>query len=299
MNTDVEELLTEQLRKQAESTAWRPELLDGALRRHKARRTRGRLLFPGLAVGVAGAVVLSVASVAVPGRSVRTAVHPKAQTVAYVVSRAQSAMAAADADVLRIQTHMPDGWMYTLWFEVRPVLQLRIDVQSPSGPLQDTFADGSRVLTVDFRNRIWWTVQRPRSSGSQVTLMLPGEAMVPLLSAGTGFGGLWLPTPQNLRHELADGAFRLAGRQASNGARLLHLQGTGASDRGVNIWVNAASYLPVRSSMLVRVQTGRRLGWMLLSSRLTWLSATRPNLVVLTPRIPAGFKHQEPQCPCG
>jgi hypothetical protein len=296
MNADVEELLTEHMRSQAELAVWRPELLHEALRRQRSRRARQRVLLPALAVGVAAAVALSVA---VPGRSVRTAAHPKAETVAYVVSRARSAMAAADADVLKIQTHMPDGWSYTLWFEVRPALQLRIDVQSPSGPLQDTFADGSRILTVDFRNRIWWTVQRPSSSGSHVTLMLPGEAMVPLLSVGSGFGGLSLPTPQNLRHELADGAFRLAGTQTSNGASLLHLQGAGASDRGVNIWVNAASYLPVRSTELIRAQTGNRLGWMLLSSRLSWLPASPQNLADITPGIPAGFRHQEPQCPCG
>jgi hypothetical protein len=297
MNADVEELLTEQMRRQAEAAAWRPDLLRRALRRHSSRRARHRALLPALAVGVAGAVALSVV---VPGRTAPARVAPKVQTVGYVVSRAQSAMAAVEADVLKIQTDMTNGWSYTLWFEVRPTLQLRIDVVSPSGRLQDTFADGSRILTVNFKARIWWTVRSPAGTGgSRVTLMLPGEAMVPLLSVGTGFGGLDLPTPQNLRHELADGAFRLVGTDITDGARLLQLQGTSGSDRSVNIWVSAASYLPVRSSQLMRTQTGSRLGRMLLTSRLSWLPATHPNLAALMPRIPAGFRHRPPQCPCG
>lgn len=300
MNADVEELLTEQMHREADAAAWRPELLNGALRRRKIRRARGRVLIPAMAVGVAAAVVASVA-LADAGRVAPARIAPKVQTVAYVVNRAKSAITAADEDVLEVQTRAASGWSYTLWFEVRPVLQLRVDVANTSGWSEEVFADGFRITTLDFQNHTWWAVQLPSGARPKhAILMVPGEAMVPLMTVGSGLGGaLALPTPQNLRRELADGKFRLAGQETIDGTRVLHLQGASPSDRSVNIWVNAASYLPVRSSELIRSQTGNRLGWLRLNSRLTWLPATVANLAQLRPGIPAGFKHQPPQCPCG
>lgn len=301
MNADVEELLTEQMRQRAAATRWRPELLDGALRRHKVRRTRGLVMFPVLAVGIAAAVALSVA-VAVDGRSPAPAkAGPKAQTVAYVVNRARSAITAADADVLEVQTRASYGWSYTLWFEIRPAMQLKADVANKSGRTQEVFATGTRILTLDFQTRTWWAVRLPPDMrGRRVALMVPGSAFMSLLSvSAAGLSKLALPTPQNLRSELTDGTFRLVGTEDIGGTRLLHLQGDASSNRGINMWVNTATYLPVRSSVLIRVQIGRRLGWQRLSSRLTWLPATAANLAALKPSIPAGFRHRAPQCPCG
>ncbi len=301
MNTDLEELLTAQMRGQAQATAWRPELLDGALRRHKARRIRGRLLFPVLAVGVAAAVAVSVA-LAAPNRTAAPAkVAPNVQTVGYVVSRAKSAITAAAADVLEVRTQTSNGWSYTLWFEIHPVLQLRVAVANSSGRTQEVFANGSRMLTLDFQTRTWWSVPLPPSMrGKHVTLMVPGSAFMPLLAvSAAGVSKVALPTPQNLRAELTDGAFRLVGTGTVAGTRVLHLQGDASSNRGVNMWVSSATYLPVRSSVRIRVQTGKRIGWLQLSSRLTWMPATAANLALLKPGIPAGFRHQAPQCPCG
>ncbi len=301
MNAEVEELLTEQMRKEAAAAAWRPELLAGALRRRKARRARGRLLLPALAVGVAAAVAASVA-LAAPNRSTApTRVAQKLQTVGYVVSRAKSAISAAGADVVEVQTSASNGWSYTLWFEIRPVLQLRSEVANASGRTQEVFASSTRIITLDFQTRTWWTVQLPPAlRGKKLALMVPGSAFMSLLAiSAAGLAQVALPTPQNLRSELTHGAFRLVGTQTLGSTRLLHLQGDAPSNRGVSMWVNAASYLPVRSSVRIRVQTGKRLGWMQLSSRLTWMPATAASLALLKPSIPAGFKHQAPQCPCG
>jgi hypothetical protein len=299
MNTKVEDLLAEQMRIEAQAATWRPELLHGALRRYRNRRLRHKAALPALAVGVAGAVAASVA-VGIPGRTA-PAVHPQARTVANIIGRAQSAMAAADTDVLQVRTHLASGWSYTLWFEVRPVVRLRIDVQSASVLPRDVFADGSRILTLDYQSRTWWQVRLPvRARGRRVTLMVPGEAMVALLSVGSGLGGgLVLPTPQNLRRELRDGKFRLVGTQTIDRTRVLRLQGARRSDHGLTIWVNAASYLPVRSSVLIREQTGSRLGWTRLTSLLTWLPGTSANLAALKPIVPVGFEHRSPRCPCG
>jgi hypothetical protein len=58
----------------------------------------------------------------------------------------------------------------------------------------------------------------------------------------------------------------------------------------VNIWLNAASYLPVRSSSAQPLGPGAPL-----ISKFTWLAPTSANLAVFTPQIPAGFKNQQPQ----
>jgi hypothetical protein len=57
--------------------------------------------------------------------------------------------------------------------------------------------------------------------------------------------------------------------------------------RPLTIWVNAATYLPVRS-----VAAG--LGAQPLVSEFTWLAPTAANLAILTPRIPAGFTYRAP-----
>jgi hypothetical protein len=319
MKTDVEELLTEQMREQAEAVAWRPELLDGALRRHKSRQARRRVVFPALVVGLAGAIAASVALA--PADRSAPAVRPKAQTVAYVVRRTRSAVAAAGGDVLRVRSLVSDGWSMTAWFYGGDLGQVRIDSVSPSGVTQDFFYDPVRTVIVDYRTRTWWTesnvptkaeLQHLRSylrSHPQPRTAEPGEVrLVPgeVIAAEAAFGGpgALLPTPATIRNELTDGSLRLEKTVTEDGRRLLLLRGNDekllpvplkplSGDHTVELWVSAASYLPVRSVV------GQGPHAPPLESEFSWLPATTANVAVFTPIMPAGFRHQAPQCPCG
>jgi hypothetical protein len=308
MNTDVEELLTDQMHKQAAAAAWRPELLHDALRRTKTRRTRRRALIPALAVSTAAAVAVSVALTA-PSRSAPKAAVPRAQTAAYVVSRARSAVAAAGADVLEVRSHAGDGWSFTAWFDKTAV---RLDVQPASGGPTFYFAEPNRTVIVDYQNSSWWTWNlskvlnrmpaRLKAHLRQPIRLLP--AVIALVMNTWGGPGPGLPTAAEIRSELAGGSFRMVAEQTVNGQRLLELRGSdwripdlppASGNHSLEMWISATSYLPVRSI------AGEGVGAHSppLVSEFSWLQATPANLAVLTPRIPSGFRHQAPQCPCG
>jgi hypothetical protein len=269
------------MRTRAAEAAWQPEVLHGALR----RRHRRRIAHRGLASAACAGVVALVAAVALsaagraplPGGNDAggAAGRARAVTVAFVVSRARSAV-AAETGVLEIKTVGPHGWSFVTWSELGPVRQIRIDVERGGDRISDTFANSSRSLTVNFRTRTWREAQQE------------GEAPVPVSAVG-GFGQA-LPTPQNVRRELASGAFRLVGATTSGGVRLLRLQGTASTDSDLTVWINAASYLPVRS--LVRLRSATSARSVLLTSELSWLTGRRANLQVFIPVIPAGFRHQ-------
>jgi hypothetical protein len=285
MNAEMEELLTEQMHRQAAEAQWRPELLRGALRlRHRRRVRRRGAAVTATACIAAGALAVSLAAAAPApgGRTGSPARPPQAHTAAYVVHRAMSAMTGAKADVLEVQTHA-SYWSARTWFEIRPVAQQRIDFWV-DGRLESSAVIGSRLIVVDFLTRTWAEERLAREQGGPTGWQgfVEIESDQVLMTLGEG-----LPTPQNIRHELADDVFRFVGVQTVGRTRLLHLQSTSRwAGGGVSIWVNASTYLPVRSSFLS--------GPVLLTARLTWLPATRAILSVFRLHIPAGFKRWTP-----
>jgi hypothetical protein len=101
-----------------------------------------------------------------------------------------------------------------------------------------------------------------------------------------------LPTPSAIRRALAVGSYRLVGSETVNGARLLHLRWTRPSQpagfggyHSLDLWVSAATYLPVRSVTDESVYAPR------MESTFTWQPATRSTQATFTPAIPAGFRY--------
>jgi len=309
MNANLEELLTEELQRQADGAQWRPELLRTALRRHRRRQLRRRVALPVLAVGVAAVVAVSVVAVA-SGRSAPAAARPRIETAAYVLSRATSAVTAATSDVLEVRSRVSAGWSVTSWVAPKTGV-VRLDTRlAPSG--HSTFySEPSKTVIVDYQTRSWWSVGLDRLARSMPPglrrraelrhdlRLIPGLLAFQMNAWDNGDPTLTIPTPAAIRSELADGRFRLIGSQTSGGQRLLELRGMGSGNAGVAqhdrmlaIWVNAATYLPVRSVAIVGSEPP-------LVSEFTWLAPTAANLAILTPRIPAGFTYREPRCPCG
>lgn len=87
------------------------------------------MLIPSAAVGVAATVAVSVAAVG-PGRSASPGAKPKIETVAYVLSRARSALGAAGDDILEIQSSVSNGISYTTWVD-QSTWQYRVDIRTP------------------------------------------------------------------------------------------------------------------------------------------------------------------------
>jgi hypothetical protein len=308
MNSNVEEMLAHELHRQADNTQWRPELLSEALRRHRRRRIRRRVALPVLAAGVAAAVAASVAMV-VPRPSTSAARGQTVETVAYILGRAKSAVAAANADLLEVRSRPGGDWSVTSWVAPKNGV-VRLDTHLVRGGHTAFYAEPSNTVIVDYETKSWWSVRldwlvrgmspslRQRAQYRHDLRLIPGLLAFQMNAWDNGDPKLTLPTPAVIRSELADGRFRLIGTQTSGGQRLLELRGTDSDAavaehyRALTIWVNADTYLPVRS-----VAAG--LGSRQLVSEFTWLAPTAANLALLKPAIPAGFTYRAPRCPCG
>jgi hypothetical protein len=297
MKTEVEELLTDELRYRAGQAALPPALLPEALvagARRRRRQRRARL------AGVAGTAALAGAGGLVVAL---LAAAPRAQTVAYVVGRTQSALAAVGGDVLEVSSRAAGGWSLEGWFAQadRPV---RLDVHPPSGGPTEFYAGYDRTVVVSYRTRQWWELERlPASRDMSVTQGFPAPArrvgLLPptVIRVMNAWGGprTSLPTAANIRKELANGSFRLVGRETVHGQPLLELRGhdslmglgapAGADYHTLVLWISARTYLPVWS-----VAGAGQGGGPALYSTFTWLKPTAANLAVFTPKIPAGFR---------
>ncbi len=266
MSLDVEELLVAELRRQANAVTWQPAMLDRVLQRRRKRLLRRRAMTAaGTICVVVGVLAVSV-SAAVSSRGIPGA-RAKVQTVAYVLSRARSAVGAARQNVLEVHAQFSNGWSYTAWFEPATG-QSRIDVHPPAG---------SPVFYY------------PHSLSAQWRQLL--------LPVNVAWGGLaTLPTPTAIRRALAARSFQRVGTETVGGQRLLHFRGSdifpqlkphgGGGYHTLDIWINATTYLPVRSV------TGQGPYAPRMRSTFSWLPATQENLAVFTPKIPPGFRHE-------
>ena len=282
MSIDVEELLAAELHSRANAVTWQPALLDGALRRHRKRELRQRAALAAGAACVASAVLVASATAALSGQRVLPG-QSGVKTVAYVLSRVRSAVGTARADVLEVRSQLGNGWSYTAWFDPATG-KSRVDEQPPAGGPVFFYFRWSRTIIVDYQARTY------------VTGHLSAPMRQLLLPVTVSWGGLAaLPTPAVIRRALASGSFRLVGVDTVHGQRLLHYRGTdklpslGPADGGyhtLDIWINAATYLPVKSVTGVGPYTPR------MRSTFTWLPATRQNLAVFTPQIPTGFRDE-------
>jgi hypothetical protein len=307
MNSNVEELLAEELHRQADSVQWPSDVLDGALRRHRRRRIRRQVGMPVLAAGVAAAVAVSVAMIA-PHPSASPARGQSVETAAYILGRAKSAIAAASADVLEVRSQSGDEWSITSWVAPNNDI-VRLDTRLVRGGHTTFYAESSKTVIVDYQTMSWWSVKLRLARGLSVTQrervqyrhdlrLIPALLAFQMNASDNGGPKLTLPTTAVIRSELADGEFRLVGTETSGGQRLLELRGTYSHAavtehyQALTMWVNAATYLPVRS-----VAAG--FGTQRLVSEFTWLAPTAANLALLKPTIPAGFTYRAPHCPCG
>lgn len=281
MSADLEELLSAELLKRAEGITWQPVVLDRALHRHGRLRRRRRVA---MATGMAcaAAVVLAVSVSAATPETGGTHARGLVRTVAYVVNRVRTAIGAAQAEVLEVRSRTSIGWSYTAWF--KPATgQSRVDVYPPAGgsPVFYYFGN-SRSVTVDYQSRTYST--------GHITQQWQ-QLIVPVWVSWNGLNAA-LPTPAAIRRALAVGSYRLVGSETVDGARLLHLRWTRplrptglGGYHSLDLWVSAATYLPVRSVTDESVYAPR------MESTFTWQSATRSTEAIFTPDIPAGFRY--------
>jgi hypothetical protein len=288
VNIDVQELVADELRRQASAVTWQPALLDRALERHRRRQFRRRAALGAGTFSLAVAVLAVVVSTALSRGP--AASRPAVQTVAYVVSRARSALATAGAGILEVQSRLSNGWSYTAW--LRPADgEIRIDTYPPAGGPVRYYASNSRAFVVNDETKTYSTQRITVYALGQP----PGMMLMSLFGVSVTWGDLGgsIPSAAAIRHQLATGSFRLIGTETVNGHRLLHLRGegrlpelrpAGGGYRALDMWINASTFLPVRSV------TGEGPYAPRINSTFTWLPASQHNRAVFRPEVPAGFR---------
>jgi hypothetical protein len=133
---------------------------------------------------------------------------------------------------------------------------------------------GVATLAVNDRDRTWW----------RATLTLKPRARTPAQPSCFSPGVLpgsesW---PSAIRQELSCGAYTENGRQRVDGIDAMKLTGS----NGVVLWIDPATYLPVRQA-----GPGGRV------TDFRWLRATPASLANLKVTVPAGFRRVPPPRP--
>lgn len=134
-------------------------------------------------------------------------------------------------------------------------------------------AGRSETVAVIYRNATWW-----RATAASPTGRTP--ACPPGITRGLTFISRWAAF---IRDELRCGGYRMDGRQRVDGIDAVKLTGGKAL---VALWVNPATYLPVRA--ISGFGRGRA------QTYFRWLSPAQASLSQLSVRIPAGFRQIPP-----
>jgi hypothetical protein len=237
------------------------------------------------------------AAVALPGTGHHSGVPgpgqssgPPAVDIAYLVHRVDGALSAAEpAEIARMTvatstilgTSTAEEWSYGKRWRV---------VFSRAGkPVFDVGVGTRSVLTMVFYAERTWLRKRgqvvptvPKQRGCErVTAALsmlfspgmPGSDESPATVVGL------------LRVAISCGTLTVAGHQRVDGIDAIKLTSSRRSPVAETIWVNPATYLPVR--LVVRHAAGAPVYQR--TADISWLQPTKRNLAKLTVPIPAGF----------
>ncbi|WP_027343955.1 hypothetical protein [Hamadaea tsunoensis] len=194
---------------------------------------------------------------------------PSMVDVAYVQANTVKALAAASDSLVRAKGSAAAVGLFELTMD-RSTGRFRSDGyrdgrKVASGGLT---ADLHTMLLVNYENRTW--------SATPVTITPSG-----------GIPKSPFSDPQEIRDALTNGKAVLVGNEKVDGRDTVHLRLSGhpsATGPGVDLWVDATSYLPVRTAyVMAKPATGMVLDY-------TWLERTDENLAALNLTVPAGFR---------
>ncbi|MGH7866229.1 MAG: hypothetical protein ACREP9_01035 [Candidatus Dormibacteraceae bacterium] len=226
------------------------------------------------ALAVTGAVVFQDRPGTTPTLATQT-VHD----AAYVTARTEGAMDGDAHDVVYVTSIPGNGVTWKSWTLVDGSKGHFTSMKLNGQPINDmtliSGKDTDSATVVSYPDRAWWTWSDKRDpnpckgvSGCHPVAQSPG-----------------LMTPDEIRKQLASGTLKLVSSQGSiDGQPVVELAGTSLLQRPFTLWVNALSYLPIRT----RVDNP---GGIASQADYTWLPPTADNLAKLEVTIPAGFTH--------
>jgi hypothetical protein len=298
MNTELEQRLRADMEQATQSLRVPPGL---ALKAYRHQHKRTMTIRAVTAAGAAAVLVAGTLAVAgVTGAFGRAPGGPQTRATAYVISRVVRALSAAGMAnvVAHTRTVYPAGVTLQptpgglngrggpggssarggeyelLWADLHTT-KLSAFTATGRRVFDERFTTGNGSVTttvVSYPSHTWWTARSPRPAvtGPASAGCLPGGGI--RLAGGRN---AW---PDFIRSQLACGAYTLAGRHAVGGVDALEITGNSGH---LKLWVNAATYLPMR------LETGG------LQTDFQWLPRTPASVAMLNVRVPAGF-HQVP-----
>jgi hypothetical protein len=278
----------------------------GMTRRFARRLRRGVALRPMAAVSAvlaAAAVVSAVIGVpgaghdsGPPGAGHGSTVGPTVDA-AYVVERVGGALSAAGSGAIAHMTVTIKGLAGTLTAEEwSSGDQWRVVYSRAGQPVFDAgFGTPSVYTLVSYQARTWARQRGPggplapvpgqsgckQAAAALSLLFLPG-----LPDIGSSAGSPSATVVSLLRKAITCGTLTDAGRQRVDGIEATELTSSRSSLLSETIWVDPATYLPVR--VVVRPAPGSPVRQR--TADITWLKPTAQNRAKLTVPIPAGFR---------
>jgi hypothetical protein len=330
MTTELEQALREGMERFTHGMRV-PEGLARKADRHRQRRRRtARVL---AAAGTAAIVTAAGAVLAgVTGASGQGA-PPRIQTAAYVVSRVEHALAASARDcryVMFSRTSyaqapyytrpIPGGWDWSLaparsltraaaitewkschsyvrtaWSATgQPIFTEQVTKTAILDNAHYQVPAGATVAVI-YGPRAWWR-----------TGLTVAKAFVPMGSrvAHSQWGHILPLMPGDLvggiRDQITHHYLRIAGRQRIDGVETVKLVSADSHSTGGALWVNASTYLPVRSQSPVKAPTSNMARYAaeptlgLATTDFRLLPATPANRARLHVTVPAGFRQVRP-----
>ena len=330
MNSDLGELLREGIDRQAAGTSLGPGLAARAFHRHRRRLIAIRTATAGGTAIVAAAAVLT-ATIGAHRVPPRRGGESPIQTTAYVVGRAEQALAAAERgnaiQEVRAQApkahggrftalvmptlraarqplpHLPDAnfpfQRFTSWFYHGRTRIVGYGADGSLvfqyGPTTTTLPSGRQpppgIVAIDYRKRL---VLRPFTvlRGSvQPSCALPGDFIGPPGSIIESSPAGWAAV---VHTALSCGQFQVAGRQRIDGVPAIKLVATSRMNRHL-ARPKETLWINARSFLPVRLERVLRTG--LYVADFSWLHPTPANLMALRVSVPAGMR--EVRLPAG
>ena len=296
MNSPQETQLGHDLRQLASGRPFDFDL-EQIARQAGKRRRRGFALRGATAAGVAvlaagGLFVAVHPTGGTPARTPATAksetAAPKAETVAYVTTQVQDALANVNNYVLRsdqVQTGS-GGHSATNWTDPRTSNDYEV--------LHDPTAGTSLAwLSTYLVNRVltWKTVEADYSTHTWFVSVMHAAGPIQGSTAGATSNVL---TPQQIKAWLDSGKVTIIGHQEINGHDTIGLRSPWA-DGYRELWVDSKTFLPVRDITADFANSKGPLKNVTLIDNDTWLART-PSLLTMVNHvhIPAGFSQVPP-----
>jgi hypothetical protein len=263
--------------------------------RRRGRRLAQRTVTAGSALAACAAAVAAVVFAGLPGAQQKSVSPAQTIDTAYVTKRVASALSAAGpAEIaqMTVTSSRPGGGTATAR-EWSYGDQWRSVVYSGAGqPVLDKGGASSTYTLVDYPARTWARqrgVAGLAGPAAQQTGCVHAAAALSLLprpGIGLSAGSPSASVVQLLHAAISCGTLTGAGRQRVDGIEATKLTSSSGSRISETIWVNPATYLPVR--VVIRSAAGSPV--VPRTADITWLKPTAQNRAALIVSIPAGFR---------